>query len=113
MARITIVPSDSIMLVDGVARTIDISGIDPTIHAVQWFDTRGEIEFNDGTPHEQIDDISPFQDFIDRWTAAEPPPPPPPPPKSDADLTAEELATQMITDGTMTRQKIDDIKAAR
>lgn len=42
-----------------------------------------------------------------------PPPPPLPPPKSDAPLTAEELATQMITDGTMTRAKVDAIKARR
>jgi len=35
------------------------------------------------------------------------------PPKSDGPLLAEELATQMITDGTMTRAKIDSIKAAR
>ncbi len=34
-------------------------------------------------------------------------------PKSELPLTADELATQMITDGTMTRAKIDDIKATR
>lgn len=39
--------------------------------------------------------------------------PPPPPPKSAATLTAEELATQMIKDGTMTQAKIEAIKAAR
>lgn len=40
-------------------------------------------------------------------------PPHVPPPKADVELTAEELATQMILDGTMTRTKIDAIKAAR
>jgi len=43
----------------------------------------------------------------------QPPPPPTPPPKADADLTAEELAAQMIKDGTMTQAKINAIKAAR
>lgn len=75
MARIIIVPDDSTVIVDGAARTIDMTGIDPTIHAVQWFDVAGEIEYNDGKPHEQIDDITPFQSFIDLWTDAAPQPP--------------------------------------
>ena len=42
-----------------------------------------------------------------------PTPLPPPPPKSATPLTAEELAAQMIKDGTMTQAKIDALKAAR
>jgi len=110
MARITIVPSDGIMIVDGVARDIDMTGIDPTIHAVQWQGTRGEIEYNDTKSHEQIDDITPFDSFLALWTAAVPPIPKP---KSAGSLSAEELADQMIVDGTMTRAKVDAIKAAR
>lgn len=113
MARITIVPSDNTMLIDGVARKINMAGIDSTIHAVQWFSTTGEIEYNDGKPHKKITSINPFQAFIDRWTAAAPPPPPPDPPKSEADITVEELITQMIIDGTMSAAKIAAIKAAR
>jgi len=75
MARITIIPDDGNVIVDGEARTVSMAGIDPTIHAVQWFDTAGEIEFNDGKPHEQIDDISPFQGFVQRWNNAATPPP--------------------------------------
>ncbi len=70
MARVTIVPEDNVVLVNGVARLIDMTDIDPAIHAVQWKDTVGEIEYNDGTPNAVIDDISPFQEFIDLWTAA-------------------------------------------
>ena len=36
-----------------------------------------------------------------------------PPTKVDAPLTVNELAAQMIADGTMTQAKIDAIKAAR
>ena len=77
MSRITIVPSDNNVLVDGETRIVDMTGIDPAIHAVQWFDTEGEIEYTraDGRRNEQINSISRFQVFIDRWTAAEPPPP--------------------------------------
>ncbi|KKL48880.1 hypothetical protein LCGC14_2321140, partial [marine sediment metagenome] len=106
-------PEDGICLVDGEARTISMAGIDSTIHAVQWFDTIGEIEYNDSKPHEQIDSIVPFQGFIQRWTDAAPPPPPPLPPKSEADVNVKELIVQMIKDGTMTQIKIDAIKAAR
>jgi len=74
---VTIVPSDGNVLVDGEARTVDMTGIDPAIHAVQWDGTAGEIEYTraDGRGNESITDISPFQVFIDRWTAAAPLPP--------------------------------------
>lgn len=112
---VTIIPADSHAYVDGVARPIDMTGIDPAIHAVQWDGLAGEIEYTraDGRRNEAITDLSPYQVFIDRWTAAAPPPPPPLPPKSAAPLTAQELADQMITDGTMTQAKIDAIKTGR
>lgn len=74
---VTIIPSDGNVLVDGEVRTVDMTGIDPAIHAVQWDGTAGEIEYTraDGRRNEVIADISPFQVFIDRWTAAEEPPP--------------------------------------
>ncbi|KKL18111.1 hypothetical protein LCGC14_2478760, partial [marine sediment metagenome] len=75
MARITIVPDDFTVIVDGEARQISMASIDPAIHAVQWKNTAGEIEYNDGKRHKRITDISPFQDFIDRWTNAALPPP--------------------------------------
>ena len=75
MARITIIPDDNIVIVDGDAREISMVGIDPAIHAVQWFGAAGEIEYNDGRAHEPITDITPFQIFITRWNDAEPAPP--------------------------------------
>ena len=80
--KITIIPSDKVVLVDRVARLIDMAGIDLTIHAVQ-FDTgagQGHIERISGN-NEAINTIAPFQTFIDRWTAAAPVPPPPPTPE--------------------------------
>lgn len=52
-----------------------------------------------------------YDDVTDAFTT--PPPPPPLPPKSAAPITAEELATQMITDGTMTKAKVNAIKNSR
>jgi len=75
MARITIVPDDNIVIVDGEARQVSMVGIDPKIHAVQWFGAAGEIEYNDGRAHAPITSITPFQIFITRWNDAEPAPP--------------------------------------
>ena len=72
MARITLIPVDGVCGVNGVFRNINFAGIDPTIHAVQWKDTKGRIEYNDGKEQKVIDDISPYQVFLDRWTGAAP-----------------------------------------
>ena len=73
--RVTIIADDGKVGVDGVFRTVDLSTLHPNIHAVQWGGTVGHIEHKDGSANETITDISPFQSFIDAWTAAAPPPP--------------------------------------
>lgn len=110
MSRITIIPSDNVLLVDGEARIINMTGIDPKIHAVQWFNTIGEIEFNDRTPHQEITSITPFQSFIQLWIDAVPTPTRP---RSDRDVTVLEVIIQLITDGIFTQAKIDAIKSSR
>ena len=73
--RVTIVADDGLVGVDGVFRSVDLSALDPNIHAVQWDGTAGHVEFKDLSPEQQIADISVFQSLIDAWTAAAPPPP--------------------------------------
>ena len=52
--KLTIIPSDSAIYKDGVVRELDLStcGIPENVHALQWYDTFGEIEFssNPGQP---------------------------------------------------------------
>ena len=76
--RVTIIPEDQIVVIDGVVVRIDIMPtINESIHAVQWYDTNGTIEHKDTTntnnvvlTHiEEIDDISIFQEIIDIATA--------------------------------------------
>lgn len=45
--RITIIPSDGVVGVDGVFRQVSMAGIDPAIHAIQFDTTKGagEIEY--------------------------------------------------------------------
>ena len=69
--RVIIVPDDGVVLIDGKGRVVDCSSVDRTIHAVQWYDDHGEIEYKtfDGVraPNLAITDLSLFQIVIDAW----------------------------------------------
>ena len=77
MSRIAIVAEGSRVNIDGEARTVDLSALDPNIHAVQWDSatSTGHVEYKDKSPQTVLIDFSAFQPFIDAWTAAVPPPP--------------------------------------
>ena len=81
--KLTVIPSDGIVGVDRVFRAVDVSDVDPVIHAIQFDDAagEGEIEFKQrGRVNERITTRAQFQVLIDRWVTAGIPPPPPPPP---------------------------------
>ena len=68
--KLTIIPIDKVVIVDGVAiHDIDMTGIDPDIHAVQFDGTGGWIEYIDRDP-EQIDSVSRFDAIIARHASA-------------------------------------------
>jgi len=52
--RLTIIPIDKTVYVDGNSRFLDLSScaIPENIHALQWYETEGEVEFN-GRPKPQ------------------------------------------------------------
>ena len=81
--RVTIIPVDGSVSIDGVGfGGLDLSFIDASVHAVQWYDTHGEIEVKDPVTgrmvaNEVITSIDAFQPAIALWQAAK---------------TAEELA---------------------
>jgi hypothetical protein len=53
--RLTIVPADSTVYVDGVSYShLDLSFIPSDIHALQWYDTYGELEFKRSFVNGQI-----------------------------------------------------------
>src|SRR3990167_5233342 len=108
--KISIVPADGLLSVDGVFRAVDLSDIDQTIHALQ-FDSdaqRGRVWFKAETDKGQADvtDVAPYQVFIDRWVAAEPPPPVPQPlrPKQE---TVTDLKAALIAKGILTQADLD------
>ena len=79
--KLTIIPDGKIIGIDGTFyRDVqqDLSWIPSNVHAVQWSDSSGEIEYNDGTPNEIISDLgiyaqaqTDFNNEIQRISAAE------------------------------------------
>lgn len=77
--KLTIIADDKAVGVDGVFfESLDLSQLEPSIHAVQWYGEYGEVEyktvFADGViskPANQIiTDVTPYQFAVDAWNAA-------------------------------------------
>lgn len=89
--RLTIIPVDGTVIVDDVSKCqpLDLSscGIPADVHALQWYTTRGWIEFRDDddpfTPKPANQDITELPAWANAcvavWEAWTPPAPPPPP----------------------------------
>lgn len=74
--RVVIIAEDKTVGIDNEFYSdVDLTGIDPSIHAVQWYGSYGEIEYK--TKYEKgslvkpanlfIDDISAYKFAIDAW----------------------------------------------
>jgi hypothetical protein len=76
MMRLTIVPVDGAVSVDGKGfGGLDLSFMEASVHAVQWYETHGEIERKDPitgrmVANEVITSIDAFQPVLDAWQAA-------------------------------------------
>lgn len=74
--RLTIIPKDGTVIIDGEPYTnLDLSFIDSSVHAVQWYETQGEVELKDPatgsmTGHRTITDITEYQTAITLWETA-------------------------------------------
>jgi len=73
--RVTIIPSDGFVSVDGEGYgDLDLSFMDSDIHAMQWYDTDGEVERQDNrgriVANEAITDLTPYQPALDAWQVA-------------------------------------------
>lgn len=65
--RVAIVVPDDLVVVDGVSHTVDCSAL-TGVHAVQWYDTHGDVEYElvDGEkqPNEAITDLGQFDTVL-------------------------------------------------
>lgn len=86
--RLTIIPSDQAVYVDTVCKMpIDLSscGIPSNIHALQWYSTRGWIEFSDDgnpftpkPPNQEITELPSWAtNCVTKWQEWTPPEPEP------------------------------------
>lgn len=80
--RVTIVRDDNLVIIDQRPIHFDLApfALPAHLRALQWRGDQGEIEYDDGTLNEVIDDLTPYQPIIDeyhRLTALEDQPPPP------------------------------------
>lgn len=80
--QITIIQADGMVGVDGLFRSVDLSDLDPKIHAVQFNKASGagHVEYDanlvprrPNTPIGQAQFDALFQQYIARWAAAAPP----------------------------------------
>ena len=90
--RVTIVPEDRYIQVDGRGLNFDFSA-DPNIHALQWFDDYGTVEQKTGGSRPAT--LADVQPFIDAWEVEreriDNPPPPPVPTLAEAKANAERV----------------------
>ena len=73
--KLTILPSENKVGIDGNFREVDLSTIDTNIHAIQWDEAnKGHIEYRtadtDAGREVKINSYAPYQKYIDLWTAA-------------------------------------------
>jgi hypothetical protein len=73
--RLTIVPNENVVAVEGEARKVDCSAIDPNISVIQWHDTVGHIEFVQvpGLPFRlngKLTELGEYEAYHTAWLAA-------------------------------------------
>lgn len=69
--RLTLIRTDGFISIDGVGYNVDLSTIDQTIHALQWYEDQGEIEYADSrgriVENAEITSLDDFQYVISLW----------------------------------------------
>lgn len=75
--RLTIVPSDKTVIVDGVRKEVDCSGFSScqNIHAVQWDGVAGHEEWARGDPQKEntpLVSISKYAEVVAAWNMVNP-----------------------------------------
>jgi hypothetical protein len=73
--RVTIIPVDGFVSVDGEGYSdLDLTFMPSDIHALQWYETEGELEIQDARgrviENRPIDSLEPYQPALDAWQVA-------------------------------------------
>ena len=82
ITRMIVVPVDKACTINGQLKVdIDMSSLPSNLHAMQWYDTWGEEEYDNGPgqpkpPNVRIENLDDYQTVIQEWEAAPFPPNP-------------------------------------
>jgi hypothetical protein len=88
--RITIIPDDGFVSVDGVGYAgLDLSPIDASVHAVQWHGEEGEVEVRNPVTRKMVENrsitsLDEFQSALDAWQT-----------KKDAEVAVHTVAEEI------------------
>jgi hypothetical protein len=113
--RLTIIRVDRSVYIDSVAYSpLSMDDVPSNVHALQWFDSYGWIEFNDGSSNQPITELPSWAiTCVQEWEAADyahkHPPPPPPPTAEENKTTAMDLLS--ATDWTALPDVADPLKS--
>ena len=90
--KLTIIPIDGAVYENEVCYSgLKWEGTPIDVHALQWLDVEGWIEFNDGKPNETITLLPQWaNNAMDAWTVANTPVPPTPPTANQNKYTASQ-----------------------
>lgn len=71
--RLTIIPSDQAVYKDGVVyEPLDMATVPINVHALQWFDTSGWIEFKDYSANQTISELPEWANTcVQKWEIAD------------------------------------------
>ena len=95
--NVCVVKEDNMVSVDGEGLNFDFD-LANNIWAIQWNGVKGEVEFNDGTPNEELTDFSDYQYLVDAFN-------------TEKQRLADEQA-QAVADALASRTYADDRKDA-
>lgn len=93
--KLSIIPSDGTVCENGFCYTrLSWQGTPANVHALQWDNDSGWLEFSDGSPNEPITEIPAWAtNAKSAWdTAANPPPPPAPTPEEIAEQNKQQAS---------------------
>lgn len=112
--KLTIIPVDGSVGENGkFYNNLDLSScvIPANVHALQWDDVAGWIEFNDPIPNEEITELPSWANCcVNKWTEANTPVPPQPPTAEQNKTTA--VSKLKATDWTTIPDVADPAKSS-
>lgn len=112
--RLTIIRSDGAVYVDSVAYlSLDMSAVPEDVHALQWFDVNGWIEFVGNVDNQDIAELPSWANVcVQEWEAADYAQKHPPKPQPTADENkATAVALLSETDWTALPDVADPLKS--